>query len=99
MEHPISLAYDQDLCFLAVAYGHGHVEVYVCLIILLFSLRYGMPGLSFPVDCVVEDIRFMQFVRNEGRLLLATSSSLIILELNSISGHWERKRSVTLPFA
>lgn len=40
----------------------------------------------------------MEFLRNEGRLLLATSSSLIILELNASSGHWEKTHSVHLSF-
>ncbi|KAL5971333.1 hypothetical protein TSMEX_000934 [Taenia solium] len=87
MEQPVALAYDQDLCLLAVAYAHGYIEV------------YGMPGLSFPVDYMIGGIKFMEFLRNEGRLLLATSARLISLELNATSGHWERKDSVSLPFA
>ncbi|KAH9277778.1 Lethal(2) giant larvae -like protein 1 [Echinococcus granulosus] len=87
MEQPIALAYDQDLCLFAVAYTHGYIEV------------YGMPGLSFPVDHVVKGIKFMEFLQNEGRLLLVTSSSLTSLELNVTSGHWEKKHSVFLPLA
>lgn len=58
-----------------------------------------MPGLSFPVDYMIKGIKFMEFLRNEGRLLLATSSKLVSLELNATSGHWEGKHSVSLPFA
>nr|CDS25932.2 cell polarity protein; lethal giant larvae [Hymenolepis microstoma] len=86
MEQPVALAFDQDLYLIAVAYAHGQIEI------------YGMPGLSFPVDSVVTGIKFMEFLRNEGRLFLATSSSLIILELNATSGHWEKKHSVHLSF-
>ncbi|VDO08684.1 unnamed protein product [Rodentolepis nana] len=86
MEQPVALAYDQDLCLIAVAYANGHIEV------------YGMPGLSFPVDSAISGIKFMEFLRNEGRLLLATSSCLIILELNASSGHWEKKHSVHFSF-
>ncbi|KAM3172572.1 hypothetical protein ACTXT7_014252 [Hymenolepis weldensis] len=86
MEQPVALAYDQDLLLLAVAYAHGHINV------------YGMPGLSFSVDSVIPGVKFMEFLRNEGRLLLATSSSLIILELNASSGHWEKTHSVHLSF-
>ncbi|VDL59502.1 unnamed protein product [Hymenolepis diminuta] len=86
MEQPVALAYDQDLLLLAVAYSNGHVNV------------YGMPGISFSVDFVIPGVKFMEFLRNEGRLLLATSSSLIILELNASSGHWEKTYSVHLSF-
>ncbi|VDM16152.1 unnamed protein product [Hydatigera taeniaeformis] len=61
--------------------------------------RYGMPGLCFPVDHMVEGVKFMEFLRNEGRILLATSSSLISLELNASSGHWQKKHHVHLPLA
>uniref|UniRef100_A0A5K3EIZ6 LLGL domain-containing protein n=1 Tax=Mesocestoides corti TaxID=53468 RepID=A0A5K3EIZ6_MESCO len=86
MDQPVGLAYDRYLCLLAVAYSRGYLEI------------YGMPGLSFPVDCIVKDVKFIEFLRNEGRLLLATSSNLVILELNARSGHWEKKHSVALPF-
>ncbi|VDN14893.1 unnamed protein product [Dibothriocephalus latus] len=87
IDDPVCLAYDQDLCLLAVAYAHGRVAV------------YGAPGLSFPVDFAASEIGFIQFLRNEGRLVVSTGSKLVVLELEAETGHWKQKCSVELPFS
>lgn len=87
IDDPICLAYDQDLGLLAVAYAHGRLAV------------YGAPGLSFPVDFADSEIGFIQFLRNEGRLVVSTGSKLLILELEAETGHWKQKCSVELPFS
>ncbi|VDL96565.1 unnamed protein product [Schistocephalus solidus] len=87
IDDPICLTYDQDLGLLAVAYAHGRLAV------------YGAPGLSFPVDFADSEIGFIQFLRNEGRLVVSTGSKLLILELEAETGHWKQKCSVELPFS
>ncbi|KAL7055624.1 hypothetical protein AAHC03_022735 [Spirometra sp. Aus1] len=87
IDDPVCLAYDQDLCLLAVAYARGRLVV------------YGAPGLSFPVDFAASEIGFIQFLRNEGRLVVSTGSKLVMLELDAETGHWRQKCSVELPFS